>query len=266
MFRNIVLFPHRLGQPLLGVNETPFFLRSFLEQSNKFHPVKCGKSSEQNLQNLYDSMCKIQEKKMIIGGDHSMSIATVAHTLNKDPKAKVLWIDAHADINTPSTSPSGNLHGMPLSFLTRLVTNSTLKKFPFVRNHLPFQNLMYIGLRQTDPYEEETINRLNIPKINVWDMEYHTKESLDKIEKFIGDRSVHVSFDVDVLDPNVMPCTGTQVAHGMTVNTAKNLFDMLKYKNIANMDITELNIGLGSKKEKMKSLNSLFYILDDYFI
>ena len=266
MFRNIVLFPHRLGQPLLGVNETPLLMRSFLQQQNKFYPVKCGKSNEQNLQNLYDVMSKTQEKKMIVGGDHSMSIATVANTLNQDPNAKILWIDAHADINTPSSSPSGNLHGMPLSFLTRLVTNNTLKKFPFVRNHLPFQNLMYIGLRQTDPYEEETINRLNISKINIWEMEHNTKESLNKIEDFIGNDNVHVSFDVDVLDPNVMPCTGTHVGHGMTVNTAKNLFDMLKYKNIANMDITELNLGLGSKKQKMKSLNSLFYILDDYIV
>ena len=266
MFRNIVLFPHRLGQPLLGVNETPSILRSFLETRNKFHPVKCGNSNKQNLQNLYDVMCKINNNKLIVGGDHSMSIATLSNTLQKDPNTKVLWIDAHADINTPESSPSGNLHGMSLSFITGLASKKYVNQFPFIKKILPFENLMYIGLRDIDSFEKEVLHYYDIANIPIWEMEYRPQETVKKIEKFIGTNSVHVSFDVDVIEPDFMPCTGTRVKRGLSIESTKQLFDMLKYKSIVNMDLTELNLSMCSRDDKMTSLRSLFYILDDYLV
>ena len=75
-----------------------------------------------------------------------MSIATVADTLNRNPNAKVIWIDAHADINTPDSSISKNLHGMPLAFLTGLTSPKELLNYTFIKNQLRFNNLLYIFL------------------------------------------------------------------------------------------------------------------------
>ena len=103
MFRNIVMFPSRLGQPLYGVEQTPKLLRLFLNKDNRFYNIKSTKRLDQNLFNLYSQLHNMDEKRIVLGGDHSMSIATVADSLNRNPKTKVLWIDAHADLNTPAS-------------------------------------------------------------------------------------------------------------------------------------------------------------------
>ena len=139
MFRNIVMFGNRFGQNLYGVDKTPELLKFFLSENNKYHSVKSSSRLNNNLFNLYSKINTIQDNKIIIGGDHSMSIATIADTLNRFPNAKVLWIDAHADINTPETSPSNNYHGMPLAFLTGLACQSKLLDYTFIKNKLDFR-------------------------------------------------------------------------------------------------------------------------------
>ena len=97
-----------------------------------------------------------QNKKINIGGDHSMAIATVADSLNRVPpgKLKVIWFDAHPDINTYKSSISKNYHGMPLGYLTGLCKSHY---FPFITNYLNFENLLYIGIRDIDEYEKKII-------------------------------------------------------------------------------------------------------------
>ena len=94
-----------------------------------------------NINKLYNQNALIDGRKINIGGDHSMSIATVADSLNryKQDNLKVLWFDAHPDINTYKSSKSKNVHGMPLGYLTGLCKSNN---FPFIVNHLNFNNLM----------------------------------------------------------------------------------------------------------------------------
>ena len=264
MYRNIVMFPHRFGQPLYGVDKTPSLLRLFFSKQNNYYNVKCNSNVNNNLLNLYTQVNKISEKKIVIGGDHSMSIATVADTLNRNPNAKVIWIDAHADINTPDSSISKNLHGMPLAFLTGLTSQKELLNYTFIKTQLQFNNLLYIGLRDIDPFEEQIILEKNISVISVNELENDFHGSIAKIEDFISDSEVHVSFDVDSLDPTVIPCTGTTSENGIRLNTARDLMNILARKKIINMDITELNLELGDKNQKMESLYNLFFILNKF--
>ena len=258
------MFPSRYGQPLYGVEKTPEILRFFLDPKNMYHPIKCSKRLDDNLFELYSCLNRVKTRKLTIGGDHSMSIATVADSLNRNPNTKVLWIDAHADINTPESSISKNIHGMPLAFLTGLCDQKELLNYTFIKNKLDFRNLMYIGLRDVDPFEKKILQEKNINVVTVGELERNFDESLLKIHKFIADSDIHISFDVDCLDPLVMPCTGTTAKNGIGLQTAKDLMDSLNSYPVLNMDLTELNLDLGKKDDKVKSLHNLFYIMERY--
>ena len=179
-----------------------------------------------------------------------MSIATIADTLNKYPKSKVVYFDAHADINTYKSSNSKHYHGMPLSFVTGI---DTIKNFSFIKNLLPFDNLLYIGSRCWDIFEVNEVYKDNIKFITPDEINNNFKKSLNKIMNFVGDSPVHVSFDVDSIDPKYIPSTGTPVKNGIKLKNAIKILDNLNNTNIVNMDITELNMDLGSKIDGEKS-------------
>jgi len=191
------------------------------------------------------------DKIVNIGGDHSMSIATIADTLNKYPNAKVIYFDAHADINTYESSNSKHYHGMPLSFVTGIDKN---EKFSFIKNKLPFENLLYIGGRCWDIFERNEIHKEKIKFLTPNDINNHFESSMNKIMSFVGSSPVHVSFDVDSVDPKYIPSTGTPVKNGIDMHKAISILDNLNNNSeIVNMDITELNMDLGTKRDGIKS-------------
>jgi arginase len=208
------------------------------------------------LYNTHETL-PIQIPRVTIGGDHSTSIATLAWTLNNFKDTKVLWIDAHADINTPDSSSSGNYHGMPLSFLTGLANPM---RFRFINNILPFKNLLYVGIRDIDKYEKKIIEKYNIDYVTVEHLnndKHANCNNFNKIFDFMGDSPVHVSFDVDALDPKYIKSTGTPVKKGISLRKTQQLFKHLTYFNVVNMDIMEFNPNIGSKKDIKKSYNSI---------
>lgn len=261
----IIYFPHKLGQLKNGVQYTPIYLKKLI--SNRYIDVECNNSStnkefhlKNNLENLYEINNKIKTPKINIGGDHSMSIATVANSLNiyKD-NLKVLWFDAHTDINTYESSRTKNYHGMPLSFLSGLGKN----EFQFIENKLNLKNLMYIGIRELDNYEKEIIKKYNIQYISVNQVNNNLYESIQKINNFIGKNPIHISFDVDCMDPKIINCTGTKSKYGLNLNT-KVILDYLEKRNICNMDITELNLELGNNKDKLKTIQNVSKLFENY--
>lgn len=251
-FKNIILFSHKLGQTKLGVDKTPNYMKHFINhKTHKLIQVKSTGDLFKNLQHLYNANKKCGKRPIVnIGGDHSMAIATIAHTLNTHPNAKVLYFDAHGDINTFASSKSKHYHGMPLSFITGLDHD---KRFPFIKNKLPFNNLCYFGTRCLDPAEKDVIYDKNIKYIESSELNHDINEVIQKVDKFIGDSPVHLSFDVDSVDPSFIPSTGTTVKHGIKLSIAIQILDYLYTKNIVNVDITELNVGLGSKEDIKKS-------------
>jgi len=170
-----------------------------------------------------------------LGGDHSIAAGTVAGSLDFYRKdLTTIWIDAHADINTYESSHTKNLHGMPLGFLTGLD-----KSFINMNgNELPTENLLYYGLRDIDAFEQKTLDKHNI--------QYMTSRSITRGEQFdnltIPTDKVHLSVDVDVLDPLYMSSTGTPVPHGIT---PRKLYDLIHWirqnSDIISVDLVEYN-------------------------
>jgi len=197
---------------------------------------------------------KVGGNKINIGGDHSMSIATIADTLNRYPAAKVIYFDAHADINTYASSNSKHYHGMPLSFVTGIDRDS---KFSFIKNKLKFENLLYIGGRCWDIFERDLIYKHNIKHIDPHELNNDFENEMNKILTFAGNNPIHLSFDVDCMDKSLVPSTGTAVKGGIEMSTGKNVLEQIKkYTNVVNVDITELNMDLGTHNESETSLKN----------
>ena len=155
MFRRAILSKNKFGQMKSGVEKTPDILKEYLHPHTEVYSVsQCGNLFE-HLNELYLKNKSINKDKVVnLGGDHSMTIATGAHSLNNYSNPKFIWIDAHPDINTFTSSETKNFHGMPLAYLCGLFKHQELQ---FLHNYLPFENILYIGIRDIDSFESKII-------------------------------------------------------------------------------------------------------------
>ncbi|KAI0053902.1 arginase [Auriscalpium vulgare] len=195
---------------------------------------------------------------LTLGGDHSLAMGTIAGTLSKHPDAVVIWIDAHADINTPESTDSGNIHGMPLAFLTSLASSGNLggvvtdevRPFSWLdKIHLPTSRLAYIGLRDVDAGEKAVLREHNIAAYSMHEVDRYgigkvVEMALDRVNP--GRRApVHLSFDVDALDPTVAPSTGTPVRGGLTFREGHYICERLFETGlVVAVDLMEVNPSL----------------------
>lgn len=195
-----------------------------------------------------------------------MSIATVAYTLNKYPDCKVIWVDAHADLNTYEKSDSKNYHGMPLSFLTGIDKED---RFGFIDKKLSFNNLLYLGLRSIDSYEKKIIDKYNIKCISCNEINTNTQSTFKEIDDFLDNKPFHLSFDVDGIDPLLISNTGTPVEKGINEESGIQLLNYLvKKKTLKNMDLTEINTHIYDKDDPSsikKTLNLVYKTIHPLF-
>tara|TARA_X000001036_G_C20691372_1_gene809497 strand:- start:5202 stop:5996 length:795 start_codon:yes stop_codon:yes gene_type:complete len=262
MFRNIVLFPHRAGQRRPGVDKTPYFIKSILHPHSKIIDTPITRDLNINLYNLYQKNVLIDGPRVNIGGDHSMSIATVADSIRRYPDLKVVWMDAHADINTYEKSNTKNFHGMPLSIVTGIEKDSSLK---FVKQYVDPKNILYVGIRDIDSFEKDIIDQYKMNVVTIRELnDSYNNNGWDRISEFLGDNPVHFSFDVDVLDPSVMPSTGTIVKNGIEIEACKYIVDNMIRKNLVSVDLTELNLTIGHVEERAKSIIHFSYLFKNY--
>lgn len=184
---------------------------------------------------------------MFIGGDHSIAMGTISGVARaraeQGRRLAVLWLDAHADYNTPLTSPSGNLHGMALALLTGDADLAPLLDRPFPAIDPGLTHIF--GARSIDP--EERI-RLRADGIDVVDMRQIDERGVsalmaERIERWQHEEvDLHVSLDVDFLDPAVAPGTGTVVPGGATYREAHLVMEMLHDSGLVrSLDVVELN-------------------------
>jgi arginase len=261
-FPHVILFPSALGQERKGVEKAPEYLRDFIKK--KITIVEDTGDLHKNIVNLYMANHDIKGKRINVGGDHSMAIATMADTLNRYPNAKVIYFDAHADINTLKSSASKHVHGMPLAFLTGL---DKPRDFSFIKNKLPFANLLYIGSRCWDQFEIDEIYKHNVLFMTPEEFNDPKKEKdvENSLLNFVGNAPLHISFDVDSIDPKYIPSTGTPVKGGIDLEKAKKVLDLLKKRtNLVNLDITEWNPDLGTKKERQRSEVNTTYLFSGF--
>ena len=198
-----------------------------------------------------------------MGGDHSVAMGSVSGSLSHDPRVKIVWVDAHADFNTPQTSPSGNLHGMPLSFLTGQAKES----LPSWMRHLHPKSVALIGLRDVDSQEAGILRELGVLNFTMEDicsrgMEAVLRQTLKALDPE-GESFFHLSFDVDALDPSVLPSTGTAVPGGLAVEEGlvviQGLFQTGRLKTF---DLVEVNPEIGSERDLAKTKETVFQLLE----
>ncbi len=181
---------------------------------------------------------------VVLGGDHAVSLGSVAGAVRRAPERRtgVLWIDAHADLNTPATSPSGNVHGMPLALLLghgdeRLRTATGI---PPLRT----EDVVLLGLRSVDPEERRFIREHGVTALTMSDVDRDgiadvTRTALAALAHV---DALHVSFDADVLDPAVAPGVGTPVPGGLGYREAHLLMELLHESGrVSSVDLVEVN-------------------------
>ena len=188
----------------------------------------------------------------MIGGDHSIALGTISGVTSARPNTGVIWVDAHADINTPRTSGSGNMHGMPVAFLLGEVEQEDMQHlpgmewFPLSKSQpcLKPQDLVYIGLRDLDPGEKNAIKRLNIKAYTMTDIDrLGIGRVMEEVIQHFSGRDVHLSFDIDALDPVFAPHTGTRVEGGLTSREAHYICESIALAASSSEDDNDSNAG-----------------------
>jgi arginase len=183
---------------------------------------------------------------IVLGGDHSIAMGSVAGVVYRPDgivRTGLIWIDAHTDINTPKTSPSGNIHGMPVAHLLGQGDSRLLDIWGGGAVIRP-EDIVYIGIRSVDDDERKILKELGI---RVYTMKDIDKRGLGEIlEQTIMQlhhtKRVHVSFDADVLDPAVAPGVGTPVPGGLSYREAHLLMELLAdAKIVTSLDLVEVN-------------------------
>jgi len=185
---------------------------------------------------------------LVLGGDHSVAIGTIsgiaAHARRKHKKIGVFWVDAHGDFNTPESSPSGNIHGMPLAVCAGLGPRSLRNVLGSFRKLDP-QNTAIIGLRNLDRKERDTILRLGV---RIFSMEEIDKYGIHRIMTRAFQQVaknvdyLHVSFDLDSVDPVYAPGVGTPVKGGLDYREAHLIMEMLaESKRMTSLELVEVN-------------------------
>ncbi len=180
---------------------------------------------------------------IFLGGDHSVAIGTVSGVVREAGRTGVIWLDAHADFNVPETSPSGNIHGMPLAALTGRGHPDLVRvggPEPSVRP----EDVVLIGIRSVDRDERELIHEAGMRAYTMKEIDLHGIAGV--VGRALKDLShvdrVHLSFDLDVVGPNLAPGVGTPIRGGLTYRESHLLMELVNEAGIiSSLDVVEVN-------------------------
>jgi arginase len=197
-----------------------------------------------DLADRVDKAIRDNVSPVILGGDHSIAIGTQAGLARHSKRRGLLWFDAHADFNTVDTSPSGNIHGMPVSAVLGL-GHPRLADFDQPGPKLDSKNVVYIGLRSVDKQEADILTDSRVTYYTMRDIDQMgmasvMEEALQRVSK--GVDQVHLSFDLDVVDPRWAPGTGTTVQGGLTYRESHLAMEMLADSGLlTSLEFVEVN-------------------------
>ena len=186
---------------------------------------------------------------VVLGGDHSIALGTLGGMASVRGPGAVLWFDAHGDLNTPATTPSGNVHGMPLAAsLGRASESFASDAWPLPA--IDSQRTAVVGCRSLDPGEKELIGELGLRVFTMSEIDRHGLETVvrEALEVVSGAPFVHVSLDMDVIDPEVAPGVGTPVRGGLSYREAHLAMELVAEAGVLDsLEIVEVNPILDSR-------------------
>lgn len=228
------------------VDETVYYRRGSIKNAGKLGD-SCGKLHESVL-----AACSRQNRNFVltIGGDHGVAVGSISALKRAKKDISVVWVDAHADCNIPETSPSGNFHGMPLGLLLGWFSKKAHPRFDWIDEYLtdPLQEhrVAYIGLRDVDEGERKLLRNSKILVYSMTDVDRLGIATVMEqiVEKLSpgGCRPIHLSFDVDGVDPAFAPGTGTRARGGLSYREARYICTRLaETGRLESMDLVEIN-------------------------
>jgi len=214
-----------------------------------------GRSNER-ISKTVQHMLNTNDIAVVLGGDHSLATGSIHGHSQVDDKVCVLWVDAHCDMNYPASTGTGNIHGMPLHFLMNDLANQRLEipSYSWCKPSLTSSNIGFIAIRDIDPGEIALLRKYNIPHSSIREIDRngiaHCVERIMDMINPVGTRSLHLSFDIDSIDPLIAPSTGTPVMGGLTYREAMFIGEEVARSGCLRcMDLVEVNPLLGSKIE-----------------
>ncbi len=200
----------------------------------------------QRLRDYIKKIVKTGGFPLILGGDHSITIGSIAGLTHHYKEIGLIYIDAHGDFNTPETTQSGNIHGMTLATLLGLgnpLLTHIGARFPMINKDA----VVLIGVRKLDPLEKKNLKESHIKIFTIKDIdELGISEVMAKAIKIVtredGERPFHLSFDIDSVEPSVAPGTGTVVSGGLTYREAHLTCELIaESRKMASMEVVEVN-------------------------
>lgn len=270
---DIIGAPTTYGQPKLGVNLGPEAIRyaglvkriqnlglEVEDRGNivvppvdleRFHGSQEGLRNyneimtvSKNLSEAVSTSVARDHFPLVIGGDHSLAIGSISGVSQHYDNLGVIWYDAHGDLNIPEESPSGNVHGMPLRVLAGEGDEGLVQLGGFAPKVKP-ENIVLIGMRDLDEGEKAYIKKHHIQTYTMADIDrYGIQHVIEETINYLKDKTdgIHLSLDVDGLDPVETPGTGTRVLGGLTYRESHFALELLhESQMITSMDVVEVN-------------------------
>ncbi|WP_339698677.1 arginase [uncultured Roseivirga sp.] len=264
-------------QPIRVKNEN-----DLLFQEPKFKNAKYGEGVYTVLKRVCDAVSDLRSEGLfpiVLAGDHSTAAGTIAGIKKADPDKRLgaIWIDAHADFHSPYTTPSGNMHGMPLAMATAIdnieceqndVEEETealwerIKSIGMRGPKMKPEDVVFIGVRDTESPEDFLMEKYGIKNFTTAEV---TKKGIQQVSKealeILKDcDQIYISFDVDSLDTSISVGTGTPVPEGLTKEQALELnIELIKDKRVCCWEIVEVNPTLDTEN---RMANNAFEILE----
>ncbi|KAJ8411940.1 hypothetical protein AAFF_G00155780 [Aldrovandia affinis] len=221
-------------------------------------------SANQLLSTAVNGAVRAGHTCVMLGGDHSLAIGSVKGHSQQCPDLCLIWVDAHADVNTPQTSPSGNLHGQSVAFLLKELQDKMpdIPGFSWMKPCLSATDLVYIGLRDVDPGEHDILKNLGIQYFTMRDID---RMGIQRVMEVALDhllarkqRPIHLSFDIDAFDPSLAPATGTPVNGGLTYREGIYIAEEIHNTGLLSvMDLVEVNPVLGASRKAVEATAGL---------
>ncbi|MGM7683524.1 arginase [Cytobacillus sp. Hm23] len=213
-------------------------------ENHKLRNLKAVAEASERLADKVQGVIKEKRFPLVLGGDHSIAIGTLAGVAKSYNNLGVIWYDAHGDLNTEETSPTGNIHGMPLA--TSLgIGHKTLTEIAGYTPKVKPENIVIIGARSLDDGEKELIKEKGIKVYTMHEIDrLGMANVMEQAINYLKDRTdgVHLSLDLDGLDPHDAPGVGTPVIGGISYRESHLAMEMLAEANIiTSAEFVEVN-------------------------